>query len=67
MTDALNHSALVRRLNAIADPLRSALHGASEPEHGVDAGEIGTALRRIDALTDDVEKGLLEIQQEQSQ
>ena len=67
MTGALNQSMLVRRLNAIADPLRTALHGASEPQHGIDAGEIGVALRRIDALTDDIEKGLLEMQQGQGE
>jgi NTP pyrophosphatase (non-canonical NTP hydrolase) len=58
MTAATDSSALVRRINAIADPLRAALHGASEPQHGVDAGEIGTALRRLDVLVDDIEKGL---------
>ena len=59
MTAAADTGALVKRIHAIADPLRTALHGASEPQHGIDAGEVGTALRRIAALVEDIEKGLL--------
>lgn len=59
MSAADDTGALVRRINAIADPLRTALHGASEPQHGIDAGDVGTALRRIDMLVEDIEKGLL--------
>lgn len=57
---AADTRALVKRINAIADPLRAALDGASEPQHGVDAGSVGTALRRIDVLIEDIAKGLVE-------
>lgn len=58
MNQRVYKSQLVRRVNAIADPLRTALHGANEPPAHIDAGQIGIALRRLDALADDVDKGL---------
>lgn len=66
MTAAVDKSALVTRINAISDPLRSGLHDVTrtdadgdEPARGVDSGTVSTALRRIDALVEDIEKGLL--------
>jgi hypothetical protein len=66
MTAAIDKGALVTRINAIADPLRSGPHDVTrndcdgdEPARGVDSGAVSTALRRIDALVEDIEKGLL--------
>lgn len=58
-------SALVNRLNAISDPLRAALAAnnadcdGDEPARGVDSDVAVTLLRRVDALIEDIAKGLV--------
>ncbi len=50
---------LAKRVEAIAAPLRAALRGNSDMPQGVDMGEVALAVRRLDALCDDLQQGLV--------
>lgn len=56
---ATREDELIRRVAAIGAPLRAALRGTSDMQHGIDIGEVAIAVRRLDALRDDLEQGLV--------
>lgn len=64
MTDNSNNAApatredeLIRRVDAICAPLRAAI--ANMEPQSIDIGEVEIAVRRLDALRDDLEQGLV--------
>ena len=50
---------LAKRVEAIAAPLRAAVRDTSDMQHGIDLGEVAIAVRRLDALCDDLQQGLV--------
>ena len=48
-----------KRVEAIAAPLRAAVRDTSDMQHGIDIGEVAIAVRRLDALCDDLQQGLV--------
>lgn len=52
-------AALAKRVAAIAAPLRAALQGTDDNQGTIDAGDIAMAVRRLDALREDLDQGLI--------
>ena len=48
-----------KRVEAIAAPLRAAVRDTSDMQNEIDIGEVAMAVRRLDALCDDLQQGLV--------
>lgn len=58
-TPVTSGAALAKRVAAIAAPLRVSLQGTDDMQGTIDIGEVAMAVRRLDALRDDLEQGLV--------